>query len=126
MRRASLSLRGKLLLGFVLPTGLAIAAAVVVYRGLAVSVATGERVNLTNQVIAFANVALRAAVEAEAQTLLNEAENVLTDEARYSLFRRRLLDKIEGIVRDGTTGAPAARYSPRLARFSCTTPSNGA
>ena len=43
---------------------------------------------------------IRAAVEAEAQTLLNEAENVLTDEARYSLFRRRLLDKIEGIVRE--------------------------
>ena len=43
---------------------------------------------------------VRAAVEAEAQTLLNEAENVLTDQARYSLFRRRLLDKIEGIVRE--------------------------
>ena len=43
---------------------------------------------------------IRAAVEAEAQTLLNEAENVLTDQARYSLFRRRLLDKIEGIVRE--------------------------
>jgi flotillin-like protein len=39
-------------------------------------------------------------VEAEAQKLLNEAENVLTDQARYSLFRRRLLDKIEGIVRE--------------------------
>ena len=43
---------------------------------------------------------VRAAVEAEAQTLLNEAENVLTDQARYSLFRRRLLDQIEGIVRE--------------------------
>ena len=43
---------------------------------------------------------VRAAVEAEAQKLLNEAENVLTDQARYSLFRRRLLDKIEGIVRE--------------------------
>jgi hypothetical protein len=43
---------------------------------------------------------VRAAVEAEAQRLLNEAENVLTDEARYSLFRRKLLDRIEGIVRE--------------------------
>ena len=43
---------------------------------------------------------VRAAVEAEAQSLLNEAENVLTDSARYSLFRRRLLDRVEGIVRE--------------------------
>jgi uncharacterized membrane protein YqiK len=43
---------------------------------------------------------VRAAVEAEAQRLLNEAENVLTDESRYSLFRRKLLDRIEGIVRE--------------------------
>ena len=43
---------------------------------------------------------VRAAVEAEAQKLLNEAENVLTDAARYSLFRRKLLDHIEGIVRE--------------------------
>jgi uncharacterized membrane protein YqiK len=42
----------------------------------------------------------RAAVAAEAQKLLYEAENVLTDEARYGLFRRRLLDRIEGIVRE--------------------------
>ena len=37
---------------------------------------------------------------AEAQKLLNEAENVLTEPARYSLFRRKLLDRIEGIVRE--------------------------
>jgi len=43
---------------------------------------------------------VRAAVEAEGQKLLNEAENVLTDQARYSLFRRKLLDRIEGIVRE--------------------------
>ena len=43
---------------------------------------------------------VRAAVEAEAQRLLNEAENVLTEQARYSLFRRKLLDRIEGIVRE--------------------------
>jgi uncharacterized membrane protein YqiK len=43
---------------------------------------------------------IRAAVEAEGQKLLNEAENVLTDQARYSLFRRKLLDRIEGIVRE--------------------------
>ncbi len=43
---------------------------------------------------------VRRAVEAEAQKLLYEAENVLTDGARYGLFRRRLLDRIEGIVRE--------------------------
>ena len=43
---------------------------------------------------------VRAAVAAEAQKLLYEAENVLTDGARYGLFRRRLLDRIEGIVRE--------------------------
>src|SRR6202000_3557938 len=43
---------------------------------------------------------IRAAVEAEAQRMLNEAENVLTDQARYSLFSRKLLDRIEGIVRE--------------------------
>lgn len=43
---------------------------------------------------------MRRAVDAEAQKLLYEAENVLSDGARYGLFRRRLLDKIEGIVRE--------------------------
>jgi uncharacterized membrane protein YqiK len=43
---------------------------------------------------------IRKAVDAEAQKLLYEAENVLTDGARYGLFRRRLLDRIEGIVRE--------------------------
>jgi uncharacterized membrane protein YqiK len=41
---------------------------------------------------------LRAAVEAEAQRLINEAENVLTDPARASLFRRKMLEHVEGIV----------------------------
>jgi len=41
---------------------------------------------------------VRAAVHAEAQKLLNEAENILTDEARHSLFRRKLLEHVEGIV----------------------------
>src|SRR6202035_733401 len=41
-----------------------------------------------------------AAVEAEAQKLINEAENVLTDSARQSLFKRKLLEHIEGIVRE--------------------------
>ena len=43
---------------------------------------------------------IRAAVEAEAQRLLNEAENVLTAQARLSVFRRNLLGKVEGIVRE--------------------------
>jgi uncharacterized membrane protein YqiK len=50
--------------------------------------------------IAAAAEKVRAAVEAEAQRLLNEAENVLSDAARGSLFRRRLLERIEGIVRE--------------------------
>jgi len=41
---------------------------------------------------------VRRAVEAEAQRLMNEAENVLTDMARASLFRRKLLEHVEGIV----------------------------
>ncbi|MCS6780832.1 MAG: hypothetical protein NZ555_14155, partial [Geminicoccaceae bacterium] len=43
---------------------------------------------------------VKATVEAEAQRLMNEAENVLSDGARQSLFRRRLLERIEGIVRE--------------------------
>ena len=50
--------------------------------------------------IAAAAEQVRAAVEAEAQRLLNEAENVLSDASRASLFRRRLLERIEGIVRE--------------------------
>ena len=41
---------------------------------------------------------VRSAVEAEAQRLINEAENVLTDPARASLFRRKMLEHVEGIV----------------------------
>ena len=41
---------------------------------------------------------VRLTVEAEAQRLINEAENVLTDPARVSLFRRKLLEHVEGIV----------------------------
>ena len=43
---------------------------------------------------------VRAAVEAEAQRAFNEAENVLSDASRASLFKRRLLERIEGIVRE--------------------------
>lgn len=41
---------------------------------------------------------VRAAVEAEAHRLINEAENVLSDGSRASLFKRKLLDRVEGIV----------------------------
>ena len=41
---------------------------------------------------------IRAAVEAEAQKLINEAENVLTDNARHSLFKRKMLEHVEGII----------------------------
>src|SRR6185312_8058030 len=55
--------------------------------------------------IAAAAEQVRAAVEAEAQRLLNEAENVLSDASRASLYRRRLLERIEGILQvDGLAG----------------------
>ena len=41
---------------------------------------------------------VRAEVEAEASRLLNEAENVLSDDARLNLFRRKLLEHVEGII----------------------------
>jgi uncharacterized membrane protein YqiK len=44
--------------------------------------------------------AKRYAVEAEGQRKANEAENLLSDSARASRARLRLLDKIEGIVRE--------------------------
>lgn len=39
-----------------------------------------------------------AKVRAEAQKLIYEAENVLTDEARRELFRRKMLEHVEGII----------------------------
>jgi uncharacterized membrane protein YqiK len=43
---------------------------------------------------------VRAEVEAEAERLMNESHNVLTPESRQSLFRQKLLDKMEGIIRE--------------------------
>ncbi len=43
---------------------------------------------------------IRYAIDAEGTRGMNEAENVLTDPARQSLLRRKLLDKLEGIVRE--------------------------
>jgi len=68
---------------------------------------------------------IRHEVEAEGQTLMNKAANLLTPEARQSAMRLRLIDKMEGIIResvkpmeriegirilhvDGLGGAPAA------------------
>ena len=42
----------------------------------------------------------RAEMEATAQRQMNEAHNVLSPEARVSGFRYKLLDKVEGIVRE--------------------------
>ena len=50
--------------------------------------------------IAAAAEQVRAAVRGRCAALLNEAENVLSDAARTSIFRRRLLERIEGIVRE--------------------------
>jgi uncharacterized membrane protein YqiK len=43
---------------------------------------------------------IRHEVEAEGTRLMNEAQNMLTSEARLSAMRLRLIDKIEGIVRE--------------------------
>ena len=78
---------------------------------------------------------VRAAVEAEAAKLINEAENILTDEARHSLFKRKMLEHVEGIVAasvkplekiqdirimqlDGVTGGGGSREGARRTRSS--------
>jgi uncharacterized membrane protein YqiK len=43
---------------------------------------------------------LRSEVESEAARQMNESHNVLTLDSRNSLFRQKLLDKIEGIIRE--------------------------
>ena len=43
---------------------------------------------------------LRSEVEAEAARQMNESHNVLTLDSRNSLFRQKLLDKMEGIIRE--------------------------
>jgi uncharacterized membrane protein YqiK len=43
---------------------------------------------------------LRHEVEAEGQRLLNEAQNVLSPEARASMLRRLLIERLEAIVRE--------------------------
>ena len=43
---------------------------------------------------------LRYEIEAEGTRLMNEAQNMLTPESRTSTMRLRLLDKLEGIIRE--------------------------
>ncbi len=43
---------------------------------------------------------IRHEIEAEGQRLMNEAANTLTAEARMSAMRLRLIDKLEGIIRE--------------------------
>jgi uncharacterized membrane protein YqiK len=43
---------------------------------------------------------IRQEVEAEGQTLMNKAANLLTPEARQSAMRLRLIDKMEAIIRE--------------------------
>lgn len=43
---------------------------------------------------------ISAAVAAEAQRLRNEAENLLTEDARAGLLRGKLIERLEGIVRE--------------------------
>lgn len=41
-----------------------------------------------------------AAVQAEAQRLRNEAENILSEDARAAMLRGKMIDRLEGIVRE--------------------------
>ena len=43
---------------------------------------------------------VRAEMDAEAARLMNESHNMLSPEARVSLFRQKLLDKMEAIIRE--------------------------
>jgi len=43
---------------------------------------------------------ITAAVAAEAQRLRNEAENVLSEDARAAMLRSKMIDRLEGIVRE--------------------------
>src|SRR5204863_2181800 len=43
---------------------------------------------------------LRYEIDAEGNKLLNEAQNVLSPESRTSAMRMKLLDKLEGIIRE--------------------------
>ncbi|MCX8003399.1 MAG: hypothetical protein N2688_00325 [Burkholderiaceae bacterium] len=43
---------------------------------------------------------IRHEIEAEGTRLMNEAQNVLTPEARASALRLRLVDRLEGIIRE--------------------------
>jgi uncharacterized membrane protein YqiK len=43
---------------------------------------------------------IRAEIEAQAARWMNESHNSLSEEARQSLFRQKLLDKVEGIIRE--------------------------
>jgi uncharacterized membrane protein YqiK len=43
---------------------------------------------------------IRHEVEAEGASLMNQAQNLLTPEARQSAMRLRLIDKLEGIIRE--------------------------
>ncbi|MFC4272616.1 hypothetical protein GQF03_10825 [Sneathiella chungangensis] len=43
---------------------------------------------------------ITAAVQAEAQRLQNEAENILSEDARAGRLRSKMLDRLEGIVRE--------------------------
>ena len=43
---------------------------------------------------------IRAAVKSEAERLMNEAENMLSDEARAGRLRGKMLERLEGIIRE--------------------------
>ena len=63
----------------------------------AIDVLMAEKAAAESRLMAEA-AAIRHAVGAEAARLINEAENILTDEARHSLFKRKMLEHVAGIV----------------------------
>ena len=64
-----------------------------------VEIAQAEAEAETSRIRALA-AKIRHEVEAEGLTLMNQAANLLTPEARQSALRRQLIDKLEGIIRE--------------------------
>ena len=64
-----------------------------------VDVAHAEAESETSRIRALA-AKIRHEVEAEGQTLMNQAANLLSPEARQSAMRIRLIDKMEAIIRE--------------------------
>ncbi|MEY2874112.1 MAG: hypothetical protein RLZZ373_1483 [Pseudomonadota bacterium] len=67
-------------------------------RGEAIK--TQARAEAEAEQIRLATARLRAELDAQAAHLMNAAHNMLSPEARVALFRQKLLDKMEGLIRE--------------------------